>query len=70
MTYAHMGAIHEMEARSGHFEYREVVRVNRNEARKVNAHLELILAKDVKEKKGFFKYINTKGNQRMMWDCY
>lgn len=42
-------------------EYREVVSVSRNEIRKVKAHLELNLAKNVKDKKkGFFKYINNK----------
>ncbi|NWX33671.1 RTJK polymerase, partial [Notiomystis cincta] len=42
-------------------EYREVVRVSRNEMRKAMAYLELNLAKDIKDnKKGSFKYNNNK----------
>lgn len=46
-------------------EYRDVVRVCRNAARKAKAHLELNLAKDgMDNKKGFFKCINNKRNTR------
>ncbi|GAB0205688.1 mitochondrial enolase superfamily member 1 [Grus japonensis] len=42
-------------------EYRNVVRVCRDATRKAKAHLELKLARDVKDnKKGFFKYISSK----------
>ncbi|XP_068856794.1 uncharacterized protein [Aphelocoma coerulescens] len=42
-------------------DYREAVRVSRNETRKAKAHLELNLGKDVKDfKMGFFKYIGNK----------
>ena len=42
-------------------EYRNVVRVCRDATRKAKAHLELNLARDVKDnKKGFFKYISSK----------
>lgn len=45
--------------------YREVVREGRNETRKSKAHLELKLAKDVKDnKKGFFKYLKNKRKTR------
>ncbi|GAB0208054.1 mitochondrial enolase superfamily member 1 [Grus japonensis] len=44
-------------------EYRDVVRVCRDATRKAKAHLELNLARDVKDnKKGFFKYISSKRN--------
>ncbi|KAJ7410616.1 hypothetical protein BTVI_53109 [Pitangus sulphuratus] len=57
-----IGNMQEMEPGSGHLnEYREVVRVSKNEMRKAKAHLDLNLAKDVKDnKKGFFKYISNK----------
>ncbi|GAB0202805.1 mitochondrial enolase superfamily member 1 [Grus japonensis] len=46
-------------------EYRNVVRVRRDATRKAKAHLELNLARDVKDnKKGFFKYINSKRKTR------
>ncbi|GAB0183494.1 hypothetical protein GRJ2_000814700 [Grus japonensis] len=46
-------------------EYRNVVRVCRNAARQAKAHLELNLARDVKDKKkGFFKYISSKRKTR------
>ncbi|GAB0188533.1 mitochondrial enolase superfamily member 1 [Grus japonensis] len=46
-------------------EYRNVVRVCRDATRKAKAHLELNLARDVKEnKKGFFKYISSKRKNR------
>lgn len=42
-------------------EFREVVRISRNETRKTKAHVELKLDKDVKDnKRGFFKYVNYK----------
>ena len=42
-------------------EHRNIVRVCREEMRKAKAHLELNLAKDVKDnKKGFFKYSSSK----------
>ncbi|KFR06816.1 hypothetical protein Y956_10107, partial [Nipponia nippon] len=41
-------------------EYGNVVRVCRDAVRKAKVHLELNLARDVKDKKGFFKYINQK----------
>lgn len=48
-----------MEASQGTWkEYREVVRVSRNEIKKAKAHLEFNLAKDNKE--GFPKHINSK----------
>ncbi|GAB0179989.1 mitochondrial enolase superfamily member 1 [Grus japonensis] len=44
-------------------EYRNVVRVCRDAMKKGKAHLELNLARDVKDnKKGFFKYISSKRN--------
>ncbi|GAB0183528.1 hypothetical protein GRJ2_000818100 [Grus japonensis] len=47
-------------------EYRNVVRVCRDATRKAKAHLELNLARDVKDKKkGFFKYISSK---RKTWE--
>ncbi|GAB0182598.1 mitochondrial enolase superfamily member 1 [Grus japonensis] len=46
-------------------EYRNIVRVCRNATRKAKAHLELNLARDVKDnKKGFFKYISSKRKTR------
>ncbi|GAB0206764.1 mitochondrial enolase superfamily member 1 [Grus japonensis] len=46
-------------------EYRDVVRVCRDATRKAKAHLELKLARDVKDnKKGFFKYISSKRKTR------
>ncbi|XP_068809548.1 uncharacterized protein [Struthio camelus] len=46
-------------------EYRDVVRVCRDATRKTKAHLELNLARDVKDnKKGFFKYITSKRKTR------
>ncbi|GAB0206062.1 mitochondrial enolase superfamily member 1 [Grus japonensis] len=46
-------------------EYRDVVREWRDTTRKVKAHLELKLARDVKaNKKGFFKYISSKRKTR------
>lgn len=45
--------------------YREVVREGGNETRKSKAHLELKLAKDVKDnKKSFFKYLKNKRKTR------
>ena len=42
-------------------EYRNVVRAFRDATRKAKAHLELKLARDVKNnKKGFFNYISSK----------
>jgi len=42
-------------------EYRNVVRAYRDATRKAKGHLELKLARDVKNnKKGFFKYISSK----------
>jgi len=42
-------------------EYRNVVRACRDAKRKANVHLELNLARDVKNNtKGFFKYISSK----------
>lgn len=50
-------------------EYREIVRVSRNEIRKAKAHPRLNLAKDVQDnKKGFLKCINNRRkNKRIMW---
>jgi len=46
-------------------EYRNVVRACRDAKRKAKAHLEMKLARDVKNnKKGFFKYINSKRKTR------
>ncbi|GAB0190938.1 mitochondrial enolase superfamily member 1 [Grus japonensis] len=46
-------------------EYRNIVRVRRDAMRKAKAHLELNLARDVKDKKkGFFKYISSKRKTR------
>jgi len=46
-------------------EYRNVVRACRNAMRKAKAHLELKLARDVKNnKKGFFNYISSKWKTR------
>ncbi|GAB0204486.1 mitochondrial enolase superfamily member 1 [Grus japonensis] len=46
-------------------EYRDVVRECRDATRKAKAHLELSLARDVKDnKKGFFKYISSKRKTR------
>ncbi|GAB0184039.1 mitochondrial enolase superfamily member 1 [Grus japonensis] len=46
-------------------EYRNIVRVCRDATRKTKAHLELNLARDVKDnKKGFFKYISSKRKTR------
>ncbi|GAB0204970.1 mitochondrial enolase superfamily member 1 [Grus japonensis] len=46
-------------------EYRNVIRVCRDATRKARAHLELNLARDVKDKKkGFFKYISSKRKTR------
>ena len=46
-------------------EYRNIVRICRKPTRKAKVHLELNLARDVKDnKKGFFKYI---GSKRIMW---
>jgi len=46
-------------------EYRNVVRACRDAKRKAKAHLELKLARDVKNnKKGFFKYIRSKRKNR------
>jgi len=45
--------------------YRNVTRACRHETRKSKAHLELNLARDVKDnKKGFFKYIISKQKTR------
>jgi len=42
-------------------EYRNVVRACRDARRKAKVHLELNLARDVKDnKKGFFNYISSK----------
>ena len=49
-------------------EHRNVVRACREAMRKAKAHLELNLARDVKDnKKGFFKYISSKRKTRKMW---
>lgn len=46
-------------------EYRDIVRISRNETRKAKAHLQLNVAKDVQDnKKGFLKYINNRKNQK------
>ncbi|GAB0209097.1 hypothetical protein GRJ2_003375400 [Grus japonensis] len=46
-------------------EYRDVVRLRRDATRKAKAHLELNVARDVKDKKeGFFKYISSKRTTR------
>ena len=46
-------------------EYRNVVRECRDAMRKAKAHLELKLARDVKNnKKGFFNYISSKRKTR------
>ena len=46
-------------------EYSNVVRACMEATRKAKAHLELNLARDVKDnKKGFFKYISSKGQTR------
>jgi len=46
-------------------EYRNVVRACRDATRKVKVHLELNLARDVKNnKKGFFNYISSKWKTR------
>ncbi|PKU29730.1 rna-directed dna polymerase from mobile element jockey-like [Limosa lapponica baueri] len=45
-------------------EYRNVVRVHRDAMSKAKAHLDLNLARDVKDNKGFFKYINSKSKAR------
>jgi len=43
-------------------EYRSVVRACRDATRKAKAHLELKLARDIKNnKKGFFNYISCSG---------
>lgn len=42
-------------------QYKEVVRVSRNETRNTKAHLEFNLAKDIKDnKEHFLKHINSK----------
>ena len=44
-------------------EYRNVARACRDATRKAKAHMELNLARDVRNnKKGFFKYISSKRN--------
>lgn len=48
-----------MEKGTGHI-YKNIVRVCRDATRKATAHLELNLAKDVKNNKGFFKDISIK----------
>jgi len=46
-------------------EYRCVVRACRDATRKAKAHLEMRLAKEIKDnKKGFFKYVNSKRKTR------
>jgi len=45
-------------------EYRNIVRVCREAIRKAKVHLELNLARDVRDKKGFFKYISSKRKTR------
>ncbi|GAB0182057.1 mitochondrial enolase superfamily member 1 [Grus japonensis] len=46
-------------------EYRNVVRVRRDEMRKAKAQLELKLSRNIKDnKKGFFKYISSKRKTR------
>jgi len=46
-------------------EYRNAIRACRHATRKVKAHLELKLARDVKDnKKGFFNYISSKRKAR------
>ena len=51
-------------------EYRNVVRACPAATRKTKVHLELNLARDVKDnKKGFFNYISSKGRLGTMWGC-
>ncbi|GAB0190397.1 mitochondrial enolase superfamily member 1 [Grus japonensis] len=45
-------------------EYRNIVRVYRDATRKAKAHLELNLARDVKDNKGFFKYLSSRRKTR------
>ena len=45
-------------------EYKNVVRARRDATRKAKAHLELKLARDVKNKKGFFKCVSSKWKTR------
>ena len=45
-------------------EYRNVARACRVSVRKAKAHLELNLAKDMKDNKVFFKYVNNKRRTR------
>jgi len=59
--------VHEMwkEGQATWEEYRNVVRACRDAMRKAKAHLELNLARDVKNnKKGFFNYISSKWKTR------
>ena len=52
-------------------EYKNVVRACRDATRKAKAHLELNLAKAIKDnKKGFFKYVTAKGRLGRMWAPY
>ncbi|KFV01476.1 hypothetical protein N340_10208, partial [Tauraco erythrolophus] len=46
-------------------EYREIVRVTRDQVRKAKALIELNLARDIKgNKKGFYRYVNDKKRSR------
>jgi len=45
-------------------EYRNVVKACRDATRKAKMHLALNLARDVKNKKGFFNYISSKWKMR------
>ena len=45
-------------------EYRKVVRVCRDATRKAKVHLQSKLARDAKDKKGFFRHISSKRNTR------
>ena len=46
-------------------EYRNVVRACRDVTRKAKAHLELYLAKEIKDnRKGFLKYVSSKRKTR------
>lgn len=46
-------------------EYKEVVRISRNETRKAKAYVEFNLAEDIKDNKESF--LKHKGKERIMW---
>jgi len=57
------GKVHGMrkEGQATWEEYRNVIKAHRDSMRKATVHLELNLARDVKDnKKGFLKYISSK----------